>query len=55
VDSLWFGAGFLGSAFGLPLAGLGPLHVLMDIAVWGMALGSANGHALALHPKLDRS
>jgi hypothetical protein len=40
VDSLWFGAGFLGSAIGLPLAGLGPLHVLMDIAVWGMALGS---------------
>jgi hypothetical protein len=37
VDSLWFGAGFLGSAMGLPLAGLGPLHVLMDIAVWTMA------------------
>jgi hypothetical protein len=55
VDSLWFGAGFLGSAVGLPLAGLGPLHVLMDIAVWGMALGSANGPSLALHPKMDRS
>jgi len=40
VDSLWFGAGFLGSALGLPLAGLGPLHVLMDIAVCGMALGA---------------
>lgn len=38
VDSLWFGAGFVGSAMGLPLAGLGPLHVLMDIAVWTMAL-----------------
>ena len=38
VDSLWFGAGFLGEAFGLPLAGLGPLHLLMDITVWGMAL-----------------
>jgi hypothetical protein len=43
VDSLWFGAGFLGSAFGLPLAGLGPLHVLTDIAVWGIALGSGTG------------
>jgi hypothetical protein len=43
VDSLWFGAGWLGSALGLPLAGLGPLHVLMDIAVWGMALRSAGG------------
>jgi hypothetical protein len=42
VDSLWFGAGFLGSAFGLPLAGLGPLHVLMDLAVWGYALGSGS-------------
>ena len=43
VDSLWFAAGFLGEAFGLPLAGLGPLHVLTDVAVWGMALGSARG------------
>ncbi len=40
VDSLWFGAGFLGQSLGLPLAGLGPLHVLMDIAVWTMALQS---------------
>jgi hypothetical protein len=43
VDSLWFTAGFLGKALGLPLAGLGPLHVLMDVAVWGAALGSASG------------
>ena len=42
VDSLWFGAGFLGSAMGLPLAGLGPLHVLMDIAVWTMAFAGEN-------------
>jgi hypothetical protein len=41
VDSLWFGAGFLGQSVGLPLAGLGPLHVLLDIAVWGAALASA--------------
>jgi hypothetical protein len=41
VDSLWFAAGFLGEAVGLPLAGLGPLHVLLDIAVLGAALGSA--------------
>jgi hypothetical protein len=41
VDSLWFGAGFLGQSFGLPLAGLGPLHVLLDAAVWGAALASA--------------
>jgi hypothetical protein len=40
VDSLWFAAGFVGKSFGLPLAGLGPLHVLMDIAVWGIALRS---------------
>ena len=43
VDSLWFGAGFLGEALGLPLAGLGPLHVAMDLVVWGMALGSMAG------------
>jgi copper chaperone CopZ len=41
VDSLWFGAGFLGSAFGLPLAGLGPLHLVMDVVVLGWALGSS--------------
>jgi hypothetical protein len=41
VDSLWFGAGFLGQSFGLPLAGLGPLHVLLDAAAWGAALASA--------------
>jgi hypothetical protein len=39
VDALWFGAGFLGQSAGLPLAGaLGPVHVLLDVAVWGMAL-----------------
>jgi hypothetical protein len=44
VDSLWFAAGFLGKSLGLPLlAGLGPLHVVLDIAVWGAALGSAAG------------
>jgi hypothetical protein len=41
VDSLWFGAGFLGQAVGLPLAGLGPLHLLTDVALWGVTLGSA--------------
>lgn len=46
VDSLWFGAGFLGSAAGLPLAGLGPLHVLMDIAVWTMAFADERGRTL---------
>jgi copper chaperone CopZ len=40
IDSLWFAAGFLGQSLGLPLAGLGPLHVVMDLAVWGMALRS---------------
>jgi copper chaperone CopZ len=45
VDSLWFGAGFLGSAMGLPLAGLGPLHVLMDVAVWSLALSGEQGRA----------
>jgi hypothetical protein len=40
VDSLWFGAGFLGQSIGLPLAGLGPLHVIMDIVVWMMAFQS---------------
>src|SRR5581483_9429692 len=48
VDSLWFGAGFLGSALGLPLAGLGPLHVLMDIAVWTMAFA---GEQSVCHPR----
>jgi hypothetical protein len=43
VDSLWFAAGFLGEAIGLPLAGLGPLHVLLDIAVWVTALRSGTG------------
>jgi hypothetical protein len=43
VDALWFGAGFLGRSAGLPLAGLGPLHVLMDVVVWGAALASAGG------------
>jgi hypothetical protein len=43
VDSLWFGAGFLGQRLGLPLAGLGPLHVLLDVVVWGAALASAKG------------
>lgn len=45
VDSLWFGAGFLGSAMGLPLAGLGPLHFLMDVAVWTMAFTGERGHS----------
>lgn len=40
VDSVWFAAGFLGSSLGLPLAGLGPLHVLLDAVIWGWALGS---------------
>lgn len=40
VDSLWFGAGFLGKAVGLPLAGLGPLHVLLDIGAWALAFQS---------------
>jgi cation transport ATPase len=41
VDSLWFTAGFIGQSFGLPLAAaLGPLHVLADVAVWGLALRS---------------
>ncbi len=44
-DSLWFAAGFLGHSLGLPLAGLGPLHVVMDIAVWTMALRSGTGAA----------
>jgi hypothetical protein len=43
VDALWFGAGFLGRSVGLPLAGLGPLHLLMDVVVWGAALASAGG------------
>jgi hypothetical protein len=43
VDSLWFGAGFLGSAMGLPLSGLGPLHLLMDVVVWTMALSGEKG------------
>jgi copper chaperone CopZ len=40
VDSLWF----VGSSVGLPLAGLGRLHVLMDIAVWTMALAGEQTH-----------
>lgn len=40
VDTLWFGAGFLGQSVGLPLAGLGPLHLLLDALVWGAALAS---------------
>jgi hypothetical protein len=40
VDTLWFGAGFLGKRLGLPLGALGPLHLLMDVLVWGAALGS---------------
>jgi hypothetical protein len=41
VDSLWFGAGFLGRSLGLPLAGLRPLHLVLDVMVWGAALASA--------------
>jgi hypothetical protein len=48
VDSLWFGAGFLGKSAGLPLAGLGPLHVLLDLCVWGAALASAGPRAEAV-------
>jgi hypothetical protein len=41
VDSVYFGAGFLGRSLGLPLMGwLGPLHLLFDIAVWSAALAS---------------
>lgn len=40
VDSVWFATGYLGHSLGLPLAGLGPLHVLVDIAVWTLALRS---------------
>ena len=43
VDSVWFGVGFLGEALGLPFAGLGSLHVLADVAVWGVALASGRG------------
>lgn len=51
LDSLWFGAGFLGNAIGLPLAGLGPLHVLMDIVVWTIALrsGTRSTHCQVLN------
>jgi hypothetical protein len=40
VDSLWFAPGYLGKSLGLPLAGLGPLHVALDVLVLGLALGS---------------
>ena len=43
VDALWFGAGFLGKRLGLPLAGLGPLHLLLDVFVWVGAMASAGG------------
>jgi hypothetical protein len=49
VDALWFGAGFLGQSVGLPLAGLGPLHLLSDVLVWGAALTSATGVKTAPH------
>lgn len=42
VDSLWFGAGFLGKTVGLPLMMLGPLHVLLDIGVWALAFQSGS-------------
>jgi hypothetical protein len=45
VDALWFTAGFVGQSLGLPLAGLGPLHLLLDVAVWGRALKSAGAAA----------
>ena len=45
LDSLWFAGGFLGEALGLPLAGLGPLHLLMDVGVWVAALGSGNSNS----------
>lgn len=51
VDSIWFGAGFLGKFIGLPLAWLGPLHVLMDIAVWTFALRTANQSSVPRPPR----
>jgi hypothetical protein len=48
VDACWFGAGFLGKSVGLPLLGaLGPLHLLLDVVVWGAALASVNGRKSA--------
>lgn len=47
VDSLWFSAGFLGQSIGLPLAWLGPLHLLMDLAVWTMAFRSVKSRSAA--------
>jgi copper chaperone CopZ len=56
VDSVWFGAGFLGKALGLALAALGPLHVLMDIAVWMIALtGPKSGAGLSEGSKRSQS
>jgi hypothetical protein len=37
VDAFWFGTGLAGSVLGLPLAWLGPLHLVTDIVVWGFA------------------
>ncbi len=42
VDSLWFAVGFLWQALGLPPALLGLLHVLTDVAVWGLVLSSGS-------------
>jgi len=51
VDAAWFGAGFLGRSAGLPLlAWLGPLHVVVDVMVWGAALASVNGLSRAGKP-----
>ncbi len=41
ADAVWFGAGFLGRRSGLPLlVWLGPLHVLVDVVIWGSVLAS---------------
>jgi len=50
VDALWFGAGYLGRNFGLPLAGLGPLHLLLDLLVWGAAVASVTGPQAPARP-----
>jgi cation transport ATPase len=42
VDFAWFAAGLLGQSLGLPLAWLGPLHVVMDMGIWVIAFGSAS-------------
>jgi hypothetical protein len=55
VDTLWFGAGFLGHRLGLPLAGLGPLHLLLDILVWGSAFASVAPESAASSPSMEQN